>query len=442
MLVASECLAFLVLDSLCCVFHLYSFSFPYSTFNFENSFYLVLRNPQSQAFGIKLERPLKNSSKGKSSDYANMNLQESDTEELSKSKSKANEEKKTSYFESVNCIEVSINNQENEENESTSTSLNNALYVYLRNSHNEYFDEIKELAKDVISEFENYDYTVNIDETKRNQVPQLTIYKKASWDDKNNEVPILSVDFYLKIYCNNFEYNIVRRFFAPEKETFNNLELFNLGFASEEDLEQLCKLIRKNFESNPKRLRNIILYGGVRKSKGKIKLMNEEKIKKILSIISKFKTGSILFIDFELSWDIFVQIIQMMKWRFVILFLNWLIVSKNIIESYAKINNKSSRLIKFCNCNFESNYLDDSEISDEKSTELSYVIKYICLNKYWEKHLHKIFLYFLFFNYYIELVWYLLIWNNICSTWDNINILETIFTFFERSYTYLQYVYK
>ena len=277
-----------------------------------------------------------------------------------------------------------------------------------KSSHNEYFEENINLAEYIKENFKDFRFLISHDENMQRLVPKLTVYKKTCREGKVKNKLVLAVDYYLKVYCNNFEYDIVRRFFIPEKETFNNLELFNLGFASEEKLEQLCKLMEETFKRNPKRFRSIIIYGGVRKSKGKIKLMNEEKIKKILSIISKFKTGSILFIDFELSWDIFVQIIQMMKWRFVIMFLNWLIVSKNIIESYVKINNKSSRLIKFCNCNFESNYLDDSKISDEKSTELSYVIKYICLNKYWEKHLHKIFLYFFIIlnwcgNYWFEI---------------------------------------
>ena len=114
-------------------------------------------------------------------------------------------------------------------------------------------------------------------------------------------------------------------------------------------------------------------------------------MKKFLIVLSKFEIGSIFLIDFEFNSDIFVQIIQTIKWRFSLIFINWLIASKNITKSYAKVNNKSSRLIKFINCNFESNYFNDSKISRRSKTELSDVIKYIWLNKYWEKHLHKIF---------------------------------------------------
>ena len=66
-------------------------------------------------------------------------------------------------------------------------------------------------------------------------------------------------------------------------------------------------------ESNPKRFRNIILYGGVQKSKGKINLKFEDKMKKFVIFINKFKARSIFLIDFKFSSDIFVQIIQKIK---------------------------------------------------------------------------------------------------------------------------------
>ena len=261
-----------------------------------------------------------------------------------------------------------------------------------KSSHNEYFEEIIDLAKCIKKSIKDFLYVISFDKNMQRLVPKLTVYKKTCREGKVKNKLVLAVDYYLKVYCNNFEYDIVRRFFIPEKETYNSLELFNLGFASEENLEQLWTLMEETIKSNSKRFRNIILYGGIRKSKGKIKLMHEDKMMKLLFIISKFKIGSILFIDFELSWDIFVQTIQTMKWRFSLMFINWLIASKTRDKSYAIINNQSSRLIKFFNCNFKSNYLDDCKISRKGKTELSDVIKYICLNKYWEKHLHKIFL--------------------------------------------------
>ena len=262
-----------------------------------------------------------------------------------------------------------------------------------KSSHNEYFEENIDLAEYIKESFKDFRYVISHDENMQRLVPKLTVYKKTYRGGKVKNKLVLVVDYYLRIYCNNFEYDIIRRFFAPEKETFNNLELFNLGFTSEENFEQLSKLMEETFKSNPKRFRNIIQYGGIRKNKGKRKLIHENKMKKFLIVLSKFEIGSIFLIDFEFNSDIFVQIIQTIKWRFSLIFINWLIASKNITKSYAKVNNKSSRLIKFINCNFESNYFNDSKISRRSKTELSDVIKYIWLNKYWEKHLHKIFLF-------------------------------------------------
>ena len=241
------------------------------------------------------------------------------------------------------------------------------------------------------------------DENIQRLVPKLTVYKKTYREGKVKNKLVLAVDYYLKIFCNNFEYDIVRRFFIPEKETYNNLELLNFGFTSEENLEQLCKLMEETFENNPKRFRNIILFGGIQKSKGKIKLMHKDKMKKFLIIISKLKTLSIFLIDFEFHSDIFVQIIQTIKWRFSLIFINWLIVYQITIESFAKNNHKSSRMIKFCNCNFKSNYFNDSKNFYERDTELSYALKHICLNNYWEKHLHKIFFLNIFFSVWLNL---------------------------------------
>ena len=140
-----------------------------------------------------------------------------------------------------------------------------------KSSHNEYFEENIDLAEYIKENFKDLRFVISHDENMQRFVPKLTVYKKTYRGGKVKNKLVLVVDYYLKVYCNNFEYDIVRRFFAPEKETYNNLELFNLGFTSEENFEQLCKLMQKTFESNPKRFRNIILYGGVRKSKGKIK---------------------------------------------------------------------------------------------------------------------------------------------------------------------------
>ena len=182
-----------------------------------------------------------------------------------------------------------------------------------KSSHNEYFEENIDLAEYIKENFKDFRFVISYDENIQRLVPKLTVYKKTYREGKVKNKLVLVVDYYIKVYCNNFEYDIVRRFFVPEKETFNNLELFNLGFASEENFEQLCKLMLKTFESSPKRFRNIILYGGIRKSNGKIKLMHEEKMKKLLMIISKIEIGSIFLIDFEFNSNIFVQIIQTMK---------------------------------------------------------------------------------------------------------------------------------
>ena len=170
-----------------------------------------------------------------------------------------------------------------------------------KSSHNEYFKEITDLAEYIKEDFKDFRFVISHDENMQKLFPKLTVYKKIYREGKVKNKLVLAVDYYIKVYCNNFEYDIVRRFFVPEKETFNNLELFNLGFASEENLEQLCKLMEKTFENNPKRFRNIMLYGGIRKSKGKVKLIYEDKMKNFLLIISKFEIGSILFIDLELS---------------------------------------------------------------------------------------------------------------------------------------------
>ena len=105
-----------------------------------------------------------------------------------------------------------------------------------KSCHNEYFEEITDLAKYIKENNKDLRFVISYDKDMQKLVPKLTVYKKTYKQCKVKNKLLLEVDYYLKIYCNNFEYDIVRRFFAPEKETFNNLELFNLGFASKEKL--------------------------------------------------------------------------------------------------------------------------------------------------------------------------------------------------------------
>ena len=187
-------------------------------------------------------------------------------------------------------------------------SVTNTVNVS-KSSHNQYYEEITDLAEYIKEDYKDFYFVNSYNENMKRLVPKLTVYKKTFKEEVKYKL-VLEVDYYLKVYCDNFEDDIVRRFFVPEKETYNNLELFNLGFASEEKLEQLCKLMEETFKRNPKRFRSIILFGGIQKSEGKIKLMHNDKIKKLFIIISKFKTGFIFLIDFELTSYIFIQIIQ------------------------------------------------------------------------------------------------------------------------------------
>ena len=129
-----------------------------------------------------------------------------------------------------------------------------------KSSHNEYFEENIDLAEYIKESFKDFRYVISHDENMQRLVPKLTVYKKTYRGGKVKNKLVLVVDYYLRIYCNNFEYDIIRRFFAPEKETFNNLELFNLGFTSEENFEQLSKLMEETFKSNPKRFRNTLSF--------------------------------------------------------------------------------------------------------------------------------------------------------------------------------------
>ena len=108
-----------------------------------------------------------------------------------------------------------------------------------KSSHNEYFEENIDLAEYIKENYEDIRFVISYDENMQRLVPKLTVYKKTYREGKVKNKLVLVVDYYLKVYCNNFEYDIVRRFFVPEKETYNNLALFNLGFTSEENLEKL-----------------------------------------------------------------------------------------------------------------------------------------------------------------------------------------------------------
>ena len=158
-----------------------------------------------------------------------------------------------------------------------------------KSSYNEYFQEITDLAEYIKENYKDFRFVISHDENMQRLVPKLTVYKKTYKGGKVKNKLVLVVDYYLKVYCNSFEYDIVRRFFAPEKETYNNLELFNLGFATEKNFEQLCKLMQETFKNNSKRFRNITILGIVLSPKKTVTLPNSEgELTKAIFIFPKF----------------------------------------------------------------------------------------------------------------------------------------------------------
>ena len=79
---------------------------------------------------------------------------------------------------------------------------------------------------------------------------------------------VVRTDHYLSIYWNHINnQEVIESFLNIEKDSYNTIELFNVGKASDDNLNTLSNILKNVAKNDSERFRNILIYGLERESK-------------------------------------------------------------------------------------------------------------------------------------------------------------------------------